>query len=467
MLFIGIDLGGSFIKGAVLNTDTLCLKHIDRTVFPGFLNSVHYPHREVAPEEIVESVRELIEQLLSRAPNCAGIVMCGQMHGIVLASEKGEPLSNFISWQDQRTLMPHPSGAGTYFDVLARRITPAERRQLGNELRPSLPLSVLFWLAEENRLPEVESIPVSLADFVIANLCGSLPTTEATNAAACGAFNLISHDWDYDVLSKLGQEQLRWPALRSLGEVVGFFKVGSKLIPCYMPVGDQQCTLLGISLGNKELSLNIATGSQVSMISPRLEFGNYQTRPFFDGKFLKTITHIPAGRALNALVRLLTGLTGMQHPNPADLWADIEKCAMQVVETDLRVNLAFFTSACGDHGEITNMREENMTAGHLFRAAFENMADNYFQCASRLSAEEAWTNLVFSGGLAQKLKVLRQIVQQKFRLDYRLCASEEDALLGLLVLAQFCGQTASSVTKAAENMSQKKKVTRFGISNVY
>ncbi len=459
MLFIGIDLGGSFIKGAVLDTDTLCLKHVLRIPFPDFLSGVHPLHREVAPGVIVGAVKELIEQLLPRAPNCAGIVMCGQMHGVVLTSEKGEPLSNFISWQDQRTLMPHPNGAGTYFDVLAQRITPVERQQLGNELRPGLPLSVLFWLAKENRLPKAGAVPASLADFVIANLCGSPPTTEATNAAAHGAFNLVYQEWDHAVISKLGQEQLLWPTLQRLGEVAGFLKLGPTLVPCYTPIGDQQCALLGVFLEDRELSLNIATGSQVTAISPRLEFGNYQTRPLFDGKFIKTVTHIPAGRALNALVCLLTELTRTQHLEPVDLWADIEKYAMQVGETGLRVNLAFFTSACGDHGEISNMREENMTVGHLFRAAFENMADNYYRCALRLSAEQAWTNLVFSGGLAQKLKVLRQIIQQRFRLDYRLPASEEDTLLGLLILAQFCGQATASIAQATARMRQKEEMT--------
>ena len=66
--------------------------------------------------------------------------------------------------------------------------------------------------------------------------------------------------------------------------------------------------ILGALLQRDELSLNISTGSQVSLLKPKVEFGNFQTRPFFDGRFSITITHIPAGRALNALVKLLSEL---------------------------------------------------------------------------------------------------------------------------------------------------------------
>ena len=455
MLFIGIDLGASFIKGAVLDLDALCLKHVHRIPFPQFITGIHPLHREVDPTKIVTAVRQLIEQLLPQAPNCAGIVMCGQMHGLVLANEHGEQLSNFVSWQDQRALMPHPSGKGTHFDVLVQKVTQTERQQLGNELRPGLPLSVLFWMAEEKYLPNAGSIPASLADFVVANLCGSPPTTEATNAAAHGALNLVSQEWDRTVLAKLGQDRLKWPALRYLGEVVGFLKAGSTSVPCYTPIGDQQCALLGACLEDGELSLNIATGSQVSMICPELEFGNYQTRPFFDGKFIKTVTHIPAGRSLNALINLLTELARMQDREIPDSWAYIERCVANIHETDLNVNISFFNGACGDHGQILNMREENMTVGHLFRAAFQCMADNYYICALRLSPEQSWTNLVFSGGLAQKLEVLREVIQNRFQVGYRLSVSKEDTLLGLLVLAQFCSKTTQSISQSAAIIRQK------------
>jgi sugar (pentulose or hexulose) kinase len=88
----------------------------------------------------------------------------------------------------------------------------------------------------------------------------------------------------------------------------------------------------------------------------------------------------------------------------------------------------------GEHGSITNVREENLTVGHLFRAAFDGMADNYAKCALRIAPRRDWTRLVFSGGVALRIALLRQLVCDRLGHAHRLAASEEDTLLGLLVL---------------------------------
>ena len=70
-----------------------------------------------------------------------------------------------------------------------------------------------------------------------------------------------------------------------------------------------------------ELSINISTGSQVSRRTDRLEPGEVQTRAYFHGDLLQTITHLPAGRSLNVLVRLLTEVAraeGMQAKRSVD-----------------------------------------------------------------------------------------------------------------------------------------------------
>jgi hypothetical protein len=114
----------------------------------------------------------------------------------------------------------------------------------------------------------------------------------------------------------------------------------------------------------------------------------------------------------------------------------------------MHVNLAFFNSSCGDRGEIANVREQELTVGHLFRAAFQSMADHYYACALRLSPDQAWRNLVFSGGLAQKIDVLRELICAKFRVEHRLCPTSEDTLLGLLALALAFTSRTGSVEQA-------------------
>ena len=451
---IAIDLGTSFIKGAVVDLERPRVRDIQRRPFPAPIAGLPALFCEIDPGQIVAAVRDLIDQLLPQAPDCSGIVMCGQMGGLVLTSDKGMALSNYISWRDQRLLMRPAAGGGTYFDLLSQRLGPAERRQLGNEVRPGILLSTLFWLAQEKRLPASGAIAAGLTEFVFANLCGSAPGMERTQAT--GALNLETLDWHEAVFSKLGLEQARWPALRDIREPVGRLEAGGRTLACYPAVGDHQCALAGAFIGEHELSLNISTGSQASLLTPRLEPGDYQTRPYFDGRFLNTITHIPAGRALNVLLGLLGGLAAAQNIPLDDPWPAIQQAAAAVGDTDLAVDLAFFPSPMGERGAITNIHEGNLTLGQLFYAAFRSMADNYRACALRLSPTQDWQRLVFSGGLAQNLELLRQMIVARIPGDIRLCASTEDTLVGLLALGLVVGGQAPSMEAATETLRKQE-----------
>lgn len=66
-------------------------------------------HHELTPTALTATVRDLIEELLPLAPRCAGIVLCTQMHSVVLVNNVGTPLTNIVTWLDQRVLEPHPA----------------------------------------------------------------------------------------------------------------------------------------------------------------------------------------------------------------------------------------------------------------------------------------------------------------------------------------------------------------------
>ncbi len=447
MSFIGIDLGTSFIKGAVLDLEQRQLWHLRRLPFPGPLPSEGPLFCEFDPDAVVASVRTLLDELARQAPECEGIVMCSQMHGMVSVDERGKATSNCISWRDQRVMTPHPKGGGSYFDVIRRRINPEQRRQLGNELDPGRPVCFLFWFAEQGKL-RPGLIPVSMPDFVLSTLCNSTPSVETTNAGGYGALNLETLEWHREVIEQLGLDHVRWPQLRKHGEVVGHVNLGGKQVPCYTPVGDYQCALLGALFKEEELSLNIATGAQVSRMTVGLTLGDYQTRPFFDGKFLNTFSDPPGGRALTVIVDLLVELAAAQGVELTDPWASIMKAVSKVADTDLEVNLNFFPVQHGERGGISNIREDNLAVGHLFRAAFKNMADSFYDRALRLWPEKSWKNLVFSGGLACKLEALRQTVQKRFATDCRIAPFAEDTLYGLLILASVFSGKAESVSQA-------------------
>ncbi len=449
MAFIGIDLGTSFIKAAILDLDASELQQVRRMPFPESISLPDPLRVEFDPGGIVATVEKLIGELDVSSVPYEGIVMCTQMSCLVLMDERGQARSNCIGWRDQRALEPHPSGSGSHYDVLKKRLTAKQKSELGNELPPGAPVCFLFWMAERGML-EPGLVPVSLADFVLSTLCSSPPSVESTNAMACELLQLETLRWHEEVIKELGLDKLHWPPIRRHGDIVGRMKVGANMVPCYTPVGDYQCALAGALLSEDELSLNISTGSQVSRMTNRLALGDYQTRPFFDAKFTNTFSHLPAGRSLNVLVDLLVELTQQSGTTIPDQWQYIARAAAAVDHTDLEVKLSFFPGPCGDKGSISNVREQNLTVGTLFRASFENMAQNYYDCALRIWPDRSWKNIVFSGGLARKFKLLRKIVEQRFQTSSRLCPLEEDTLLGLMVLAHVFSHRAGSVQQAMD-----------------
>jgi sugar (pentulose or hexulose) kinase len=433
MSFIGIDLGGTFIKSAILDVDSIQIKHARRHPFPDFEPGPAY-ERVVSPEKILSAFHALLDEMLLLEPTCEGLLLSGQMHGMIFCDAQGTPKSQFITWQDHRATLPFDSTGKSVFDHLKETLFDWDWRILGNELRPGIPLTQLFFLKHQNALPE-NLYCASIMDFVIANLCKTPPVTDSTNAEAHGLYNVVNGAWDFQLIQKLNFDKINCPEIKPHFTVIGTFARQKHEIPCYVASGDQQCALLGSFLKERELSLNIATGSQASLLSDSCELGDYQTRPYFEGKYLKTITHIPAGRALNALVRLFTEIPAPQTTLDA-VWEYIQKEVSKLPTADLDVKVTFFSGPLGDHGYISNMRESNMTLGNVFFAAFNNMADNYHQCALRLSPGQGWDRIIFSGGLVSKIPALQKIIVQKFdNVSWKINEQQEDVLLGLLVIA--------------------------------
>jgi sugar (pentulose or hexulose) kinase len=436
--FLGIDIGTTFLKGAVLDLDNRTVSDIRRLPVPAPVDGLASTRYELDPGSIISSIRKMLSGMLETAPDATGLVMCSQVHCLILLDGAGNPRSNIITWKDQRALELSSRGNHSLFDELVRIATPEEQYQLGGEMRVGVPVTTLYALRERGELP-AGLYPSSLSDFVISTLCEVEPTTEPTLASAHGLFHIEQSDWHHELIGRLGFDKLHWPRIRKSGEKVGEADIDGHKLACFTPIGDQQCALLGAELQEEELSLNISTGSQASLICNDLPRGDFQVRPYFDGKWLRTIVSVPAGRSLALLVDLLTEIgrsTEHPHPNP---WSYIRSAVERVETSDLEVDLSFFASLTGDRGSITSIREGNLTVGHLIAAAFRTMADNYSRCASMLSPTREWNRVVFSGGLALGFARLRQEILNKLgNPPHRLCGTEEDALAGLLALARKC-----------------------------
>jgi len=449
MSFVALDIGTSFVKGAVLDPRERSIMHIRRVPFPAPVENLPPNHVEIAPRAITAAVDQLLAELAVHAHDCQGVLLCGQMGGGILTNHTGEPLTNYLSWRDQRVLDTEPGGPSC-FDEVREKLRGQLFAELGNELRPGSCTSLLYWLANDRQGGKrLElTVPLSLPAFVACHLTGQIPTEDAT--LAIGLLDINSGGWHHNAFQQLGLDRFDWPQVDARRRPVGEVQIAGRLVPCYPAVGDHQCALLGVGLDENELSINVSTGSQVSRLTRQAEDGAFQVRYYFDGLLLNTITHLPAGRSLDALVSLLTELPSAIGASCGDPWPYIVRAAEAAGDGSLAVDLSFFSGALGDEGSLTGVRLENLTVGHIFRAALRNMAQNYALCANRLDVTRAWQRIAFSGGLANRLQLLRTFVLDELPGPHRVCAEMEDTLTGLLALALVVdGQAPSAVAASA------------------
>jgi sugar (pentulose or hexulose) kinase len=428
---IALDIGSSSIKGAVLDLESGELVSVCSRNFPDPIDQLPAGHIEIDPKAIVNAVLEVITELAEPLTHSCSVWICGQMGGLILSDERGRAKSNYLSWRDQRTLKS-TGGLRSSMETIRLDWPDALFASLGRELQPGSTSTLLHWLSEHRKLSD-GLLPLSIADYCISHLAKQPGTMHTTHAI--GLLDLSKLDWHYGAMERIGLGDLWWPELIGDTRAVAKWKIGSRVFQVHGSYGDQQCALFGAGLQEGQLSINISTGSQVSLLSKGLDQGPYQTRAYFGEYLLKTITHLPAGRSLNALMELFTQLDEDPSKQIDRAWQIASQRMDQVASTDLVADISFFASPLGHSGSLSNITTENLSVGHVLLAACNAMAKNYLQASQRFGDKNQWKSLLISGGLPSRLPRLARLIQDGFALP-TVQRSGEETLLGLLRLAQ-------------------------------
>ena len=429
MKCLGIDIGSSSIKAAILNLDKATIDHSTFDAFPENIDHLPSGHFEIGLSSILEKTTSLLNKLLTLVPEVHAIFVSSQMGGVVVFDANGQPATNYLSWRDQRTLQSHVSGQ-SYFAAARNAIDDASLAEMGNELKPGSTTSLLYWLQQKGYLTS-GMMAVTLGAFIVSQLTSQPPGVE--HSEAIGVWNMRTGQWHLPAFQQLGLGKLRLPEVAQADVPNGYYEFGGRHYRVYPAVGDHPCSLLGVDLAEGELSINVSTGSQVSRRTSQLCLGDWQTRYAIGPGYLNTITHLPAGRSLQVLVELVSQI-GQVSSSAA--WKKIVEAVEISSDSDLQVDLSFFDGPMGNSGSISGITLDNLTLGGLFRAAFKNMADNYVKCAKRLDPHLDFDRIVLSGGLTQRVPFLRKAIVDKLNRPARECPEVEDVLLGLLRLAE-------------------------------
>lgn len=445
--FIGIDIGASFIKGALFNIDKLEISDITKYPSPQpkvFSKQPPFLRFETNPDLYEELTKKLINTYLKAFRNIEGIVFSAQMHGMILVNLKLIPITPFIGWQDERLLEKPSVKSKTWIELTHNRLKRINTSSTGIKLKSGLMGSTLFWLKENNILQKHKKAKAMfLGDYVAMKLSNGKAFVDITNACSSGIFDVNKKGWNINILNALGINNSYLSEVVPLGTPIGYKKFLNKQVPLFVSVGDLQSAVLGSLAGviNKNtVNINIGTGSQVSFVSSKFNKGNYDIRSYFDNEYLHTITHIPAGRALNVLIKFIEniGYKIFDVNQKIDLWAKIDNLLKNSEKGNgLKADITFFKNNFTEitKGSFTNITEDNWTLENMFVSSLENMAENYQIAYKKLRGNKHYDRIIFSGGLARKLPLLRSLIKNRLKKETNLAPYKEETLTGLFIIA--------------------------------
>jgi len=430
---IVIDCGASFIKAAKFQDGVLRQQlQIQAPAGPG---------SEIRQPRQIESIMVHIEDILRELTNGEREITLGisnEMHGFILAYEDGTPFTDYISWQKEYGGIELGPGGGTSpLKILDERFEGPQLRNTGMPLRAGLPSCNLLYLERAGILEQARG-PLTfytLGDYVLRRLSGKQPIIHPTNAAATGMYDLERNDWNRGIASFCGGTEL---VFLPVGTRCMDFLFGTTEIHAFPAIGDQQAALLGAGLDDEEtISFNLGTGAQVSMLTSVHRWEkDIQIRPYFSGKYLRTIPHIPSGRALNVYIRFIRDILSHFHVTADDktVWEGILAMEREAIKTNMQCDMSFFENAvtANKEGAILRIREYDLTGANLFHAIFQSMADNFFCCAEKLKRPDTKINrILFSGGVARKIERVRENILDHYPSNIPVILAENETLTGL------------------------------------
>jgi xylulokinase len=362
-------------------------------------------------------IDQAIEIQKNSGSNINNIYVSGQMGGYVI-EESGD--YEIVSWQDQRSLEPQYEKERTELELWLK--TSENFKETGSELRPGLPLFSLAitkpFLRQTNRVSPFRSV-ISFVTSYLTNF--ETNEMHITDAAASGFYNLKSKDWDYDLICKL-DKSIILPSVHSEVTTIGY---SSKfLLEVFTGVGDQQASLRGAEIKEGVIVVNMGTGGQVAGFQEASQpKGNFQLRPYFGGKEIRTITHLPSGRALSAFVEFC-----FPGNRQFDKYNEFERSCKSPDFTS-ELDLVNFNQTLDSlkwyRYEITPDRISSKFFGKLIRS--------YEDALSELNLEG---DLLFAGGVGQKAQIISRELSLATGRKFTISTVQETTLEGLAKIAR-------------------------------
>lgn len=411
---IGIDIGTTSICGVLIDAKDGRLLKSHTVAGDAFIRTDFAWEKLQDVDKIISVARELLYELAD--PDTAVIGLTGQMHGILYTDEQGQAVSPLYTWQDQRGNLPF--GDTTYAEYLGScpgygGVTDFYNRM--NGIRPAEAVCCC-----------------TIADYLGMKLCGlSRPVIHSSNLASFGNIsgmeNKAEVTGDYRIIGE-------W-SLRS-----GAGGQGVKSIPVSVSIGDNQASVLSTLADERNLLINVGTGSQITVVSDSVVSGeNIEARPYVEGKYLIVGAALCGGRAYSVLKDFYQRLFETAGVKRVDVYALMAKL-LQEDEKLLTVDTRFAGTRRDPslRGSITGIGTDNFTPSAVTRGVLAGMTEELYGMYQAMGLKRE--GIVGSGnGIRQNPELVRTI-GKCFGGTLKIPVHKEEAAFGAALFALIsCG----------------------------
>ncbi|MBD5395720.1 MAG: hypothetical protein HDR71_15990 [Lachnospiraceae bacterium] len=443
MYYIGIDLGSTYIKSALLNIEEGRVEKYNRYKMPSRIQNRKDCYYEISALEILKSILYQVDELAREYSGIRGIILSTQMHGFVYCVKGRE--DTYVSWQDTRCLNQFGKDQNTYMDVLDKLISE-ELKSSGVHMKTSLGVCNLYTLLKEEKLRSNGELH-TLGSYLIHKMTGN-NACHITNGAPLGLVNIVEREWNSGMIDKLGFSGMHFPKLiKEDTEVCGVYRSSGQEIPVYADFGDQQCAVLGSMCTSEDAVINIATASQVSVIDRHFSMDHaYEVRPYFAGRYLKTISNMPSGRNLEVLTGFIQNLvkefTGITL-DTEQIW-EIIASSYHGNASGLMVDMTFYQER---GGSISGITASNFGVYELFAAVFQGMAQVYWENICKLRDADSIKRLICAGGVSWKRLELIEAIRNISGKECIRSTVQDEVLFGIFRIALVCEKLCDDFDK--------------------
>jgi len=462
---LGIDCGTSKIAAVLIDPEKYELLEARSAETGADLVGGLPSRREQSVSAIEQVLRRVVTEVLSsRKIRLRSIGITGQMHGILGLDGSGDPITDYVTWEDGRGAEEPASGVTLLQEI----------RQRAGEQTPMASgygiVTLYHWLKYE-RLSGLARV-CNITDYLGMLLTESAePVTDYTVADSLGAFDASSRSWNHDVLDSLDIPTTLLPRILPPTEVVGETRAGwicelarDRSVPVCVAIGDNQASYLGsVREHYDSLLINIGTGSQICFAErDKLEESMHgcidgrdvTLRPFVGSAVLVAGSALAGGVVYRALKDFFAAvgrdLYGIDEPT--DLYEAMERLAEGVGNTaGLDINPVFRGTRSNPdiRGRIEGISFDNLSPGALTYAMLEGMV----RILKELLDPETIAGkrfLIGSGNGLRRNALLRKIAASLFERELLLPELEEEAAIGSALNGAVAAGVFSSFEEAKE-----------------